>query len=318
MDVVGAVVTERREVETGEQRELLEKDRALAPRPALVDQVVAEGVRHRRLELAPVVVQILDREQAAVGLRMGGDPLGDLAAVEGVARGLQAVAPAVPARRVLGGDQEAEGAREIGIGDERADVGKRAARQVDRRRGRPRRPKELGAAGEREVAEQMGGGRAAERRVHREPTLGELQRRGGDLAEVQGPGARERREERVRCRGWSGRQHAGHRDQRELVAAEPIDRRGARRARVAVHREHAAIVRRVDEGRELAAERVHVRVHDALDEGRGDGRVDGVPPRMQHAQSRLGREVVLGDHHPARTQQRRSLAHAPSIRMRAE
>ncbi len=254
-------------------------------------------------------MQVFDREQAVVCAYVRDDALGDLAAIEGVDRGLQAMASAVTDRGVLRRDQEPEGAREIGIGEQRAHRGHGARREIDRGRGRPRRPKDLGAAREREVAEEIGRCRSGERRMHRKSRLGELERRGHHVAERERAGARQDREQRMRCRRRSGGEHTRHRNERQVVGAEPLDGRGPRGLGVAVHGQHAPVVRGVDERGELAAERVHVGIHQPLDERRGDGRVDRVAARVQHPETGLGREIVLGHDHPAWAHERGALAH---------
>src|SRR5262249_2207244 len=59
----------------------------------------------------------------------------------------------------------------------------------------------------------------------------------------------------------------------------------------------------------LAPEGVHVRVDDALGQGGGDRRIEGVPAGTEDAEPRFRREVVLAHHRTARAEQSRSLRH---------
>ena len=197
MDVVDAVRLETREVETGEERELLEEDRPLTPRAALVDGVAAVVERDRLLDVRLVLLEIDAREKSAVRGGVCRDLAGDVAAVKGVDRGREPVATAVSRTALLGRDETAEGAAEIAVADDVADIGEPPVGKVDRGRRRPRLTKEIGAAGDREVAEEMRRCRSAERRVQRKPALGELERRGRDVGEAARAEAVEDRQQRV-------------------------------------------------------------------------------------------------------------------------
>src|SRR5258707_4347812 len=96
MDVVGRVVTHRGEVEALEQLKLLQKYRALRPWRALEDRDAAIVGAHRRFESRRKALKIGRCEEAAVGVGPGDDVARDVAAIETLARSIEAtLAPAV-------------------------------------------------------------------------------------------------------------------------------------------------------------------------------------------------------------------------------
>src|SRR5439155_27353879 len=105
VNVVRRVVAERPQVEARDELELLQEYRALAPRPALVDRVAAIVGRHGRLDRAPVVAQILMREEPAVRGGVRDDSVGDLAPIERVDRCRDAIDPGASPAVLLGGDE---------------------------------------------------------------------------------------------------------------------------------------------------------------------------------------------------------------------
>ena len=80
----------RREVEAGQQRELLEHHRALPPRAGLADGVAVVVERDRRLERRLPARHVVAAQQPVLGREEAVDRLRDPAAVEGVAGGVDA------------------------------------------------------------------------------------------------------------------------------------------------------------------------------------------------------------------------------------
>ena len=96
VDVVGGVVAHRGEVEALEQLELLQKYRALRPWPALEDRDAAIVGAHRRFDSRREAREVGGGEQAAVGVGPCDDVARDVAAIEALARRVEAsLAPAI-------------------------------------------------------------------------------------------------------------------------------------------------------------------------------------------------------------------------------
>src|SRR2546425_13195789 len=119
------------EVVPFEDGELLQEDRPLAPGAALVDLVAAVIEGDRLFDFAVKSSQILDGQQPTVGLGMRGNEASDFPAVEGVACRGQAMGATLTLGFLLGVDQAAKRATEVGIFQYLTDVGHPAARQVD-------------------------------------------------------------------------------------------------------------------------------------------------------------------------------------------
>ena len=88
--VGGRVVAERAEVVAREQRQHLEQHRPLAPRPAREHLDAVEASRDRRLDLGAIRREVVGGQPAAVLAVVAGDRRGEIAPVEGVARGGEA------------------------------------------------------------------------------------------------------------------------------------------------------------------------------------------------------------------------------------
>ena len=117
----------RREVEAGQQRELLEHHRALSPRAGLADRVAVVVERDRRLERRLPARHVVAAQQPVLGREEVVDRLRDPAAVEGVAGGVDArLARVSPGARqppeALG--QRAVAEQPARLGDRQVDVGR--------------------------------------------------------------------------------------------------------------------------------------------------------------------------------------------------
>ena len=98
----------RAEIEALQQRELLQKDRALRPWPALEDGCAAVGAADRLFDPGRERGEILERQQSAVSVRVRDDLARDVAAVKALDRRMQSgLAPAL-ARAGFGLEQAAE------------------------------------------------------------------------------------------------------------------------------------------------------------------------------------------------------------------
>ena len=135
-----------REVEAGEQRELLEQHRALAPRPGLADGVAAVLERGRRLERRAPRGEVAAVEQAAVLAAEAVDRVCDEALVEDVPRALD-LGLAVAAQRL--GHDPAVRRRQLPVPEQLARLRRR---QVQLRRPRPVPQERLGPADRRRDA----------------------------------------------------------------------------------------------------------------------------------------------------------------------
>src|SRR5262249_41109855 len=89
VDVVGRVVAERRDVVPRHDVERLEQRGSLAPGTAGIDVDLAEARMHRRLDADLELGEILGGEEAALLALEADDGLGDVTAIEGIARRLQ-------------------------------------------------------------------------------------------------------------------------------------------------------------------------------------------------------------------------------------
>ncbi len=84
VDVLGRADAEGREVEPGEQGELLQQDRPLPPRPGLADRVAVVVVGDRRLDRRLPAGEIAAGDETAVRRAEAVDLVGDEATIEGV------------------------------------------------------------------------------------------------------------------------------------------------------------------------------------------------------------------------------------------
>src|SRR5439155_3306268 len=115
---------------------------ALAPGAAGEDFEIAKAAPLRWADRRVVAGEVLGREEAAFGLHKGDDLLGDVAAIERVARRFEPGVPAVPVAAAPGGclffvGHVLQGGGEIGLAEYLAGLGRVAVRQQYRRGRRP-------------------------------------------------------------------------------------------------------------------------------------------------------------------------------------
>src|SRR5204862_3501585 len=116
--------------------------RSLAPGAAGEDFEIAEAAALGRPDRRMIAGEVLGREEAAFGLHKGDDLLGDVAAIEGVARRFEPGIAAVPvaaasgSRLFLVGHVLQRGG-EVGLAKYLAGLGRAAVRQQYRRGRRP-------------------------------------------------------------------------------------------------------------------------------------------------------------------------------------
>jgi hypothetical protein len=129
--VGGGVVTERGEVVGLQQRQRLEQDGALTPRPAAQHVDTAERRTDRGLDLRAVFGEVVRRQQATVLAVVAHHGGREIAPVEGGARGGQAGGTTAAARGSLLVDHELQRAREIRLSEQLAFPRRPPARQPD-------------------------------------------------------------------------------------------------------------------------------------------------------------------------------------------
>ena len=131
MDVFGRVVAHPLEIESLEDRERLEENRPLAPKPGFEDlkSPVTRPKREasRLLDPAPILREILRRQKPARVLNGAHDPLADIALVETVARGVDRRPAALPTVSLLFRRERTKGPGELRLAEHAADGGHRAS-----------------------------------------------------------------------------------------------------------------------------------------------------------------------------------------------
>ena len=308
-----AACSRRRQVEAVEQRELLEQDRPLTPRPGLEDRPPFVAQARRRLERRLERGEIVGGEQSAVRAARavrhlvlfaeGADRLRDEAAVPRVAGRLDL--PVAIRRRGF-----------CLLEDARVRVGEtEAAEQRPRRRRRQPGLRRRGPVG-------------SEGRLHRRDALGDARQDG-----VAVPRVADRRLEHVAKRGRSeleqrpqpGVERAGHAggeqpgagDEVEPQLAEALGRRRGRRRPLPAHDDHVVARGGVKNDREVAARPVQVRLDDLQHEPSGRRGVERVAACFEQPHACRGCQPVRGGDHPERAvelgscgEARHSLKHA--------
>ena len=204
------------EIEPVEDLEHLEQHGPLAPEPARPDLVPLERRVLRRLDPDPEVGEVLPGQEAALLPVIADDRLRDVAPVEGLPRRVEPGCPARSSRRAVLVRQVGEGRGEIGLDQPLTDLEGPAPGEKDGRRGRP-------AAVCRFVLADDLGHEGAER----EAVPRQLDGRGGDLREPQGP---------VTLEGGDPGVGGGRHDRPEqalgnLAAAPGLEQLDGRRAR---------------------------------------------------------------------------------------
>ena len=178
MDVVGGVVAHRGKIEAFEQLELLQKYRALRPWPALEDRDAAIVRAGGRFESRREAREVGGGEQAAVGVGPCDDVARDVAAIEALARAVEASLASSILRRRFRIEHALEKICQRGILEHAPRQRNFAIGQIDAPRRRPLGKEALGVAakrrarpGHRFVGEV---GIAGQSYVHRKTIVGEL------------------------------------------------------------------------------------------------------------------------------------------------
>ena len=303
------------EVEALEQPELLEEDRRLAPRAGLEDLVAVVVDGERLLPGRRPVAQVVLAEQTGVALAGAVEPLAFLEADDllrdeaAVPAHLRRVELRVPVSRGRFGLHE-DAPEGLGQGSVPVQGARLRSGEVDVDRGRPVVAEEL-----LDLAD-----RVADRRECRVAILGVADREVEHVPERQGPVLAQQLDPAAES-PWDDRgQRAGAGDQLEPeLVAVPLDRRRPRRGALRAEDERPVTLHRPDEGREVAAGAVEVRLDDLQRESGRDGGVERVPALLEHGHPGCRREPVRRGHHPERPAQlgSRREAHRPTIVCRA-
>ena len=132
VNVLHAVVAERRDVDTVEQTRHLGEHRPLAPGSTGVELDLSEPCNHRLFDRALVLGEVLHRQPAAGFFVVPNHGAGEVAPVEGVARGDQAgLSPCVRRRRRFLVDHVLDCVAKVGLYETFAHPGRLAAREID-------------------------------------------------------------------------------------------------------------------------------------------------------------------------------------------
>ena len=225
-------------------------------------------------------------KQAALLFHEGDDLLGDVAAIKGVARGLEPGLAATPPSATGGGallvGHVLQRAGEIGLAEHFAGFGRPAVGQKDRRRGRP------GAMVGGVPLQALG-----HQRIHRKAVAGEPDRRRRDLAKAHRAVAPERGDPGVGC----GRNHGAHDPLGDLAAVLAHEQLGVERLGPGAEpgdRDHLAARGVIDHDRRHPGDIDQIALQDAeRDPGRAAG-VDRVAARFEDRKPGGGGEVVAG------------------------
>jgi hypothetical protein len=292
----------------GEQRELLQEHRPLAPRRGLEDVEAPVAEADRLLDGRLVGREILRLEEGRqvvagrAGLRVRPrrrhealDLLGDPAPVELLARRLEGFYPAARSMSRLRIEQVLHCVRPSGEAHDLPDL-RHAGRQEDLRRARPAVQPRL------ELDELL-----AQRRVHREPVARELDDRPERLLQPERAGLPERRDERADRRRHRRRDQplAGDVDEPEL--ADPLDRHAPRRPPLSADDKRVRLggtPRLVDEDRALAPDAALLRLDKCQSKRCGDPAIGRVPASPKHLEPDLRGEVMPRGDNPAACQDR--------------
>ena len=286
VDSVGGVDIEVLLALLRQDGQALEQRRALAPRTRLVDLVPAEAQADRSLVVGAEATHVLGVQDTAVdragGVDVGGvgheavDRLGDEATPPDRPGGVDHRGAARPGSGLLAGllTQATQGRGPGRVGHQRARLGGAAVQEPACGRARPVRAEQLSDLGDH------GGRPGAERLSH----LGVVDRVGEDVLE--GPAAVIGQQQQPGVDGAGDRRcqrpRAGHR--RQTLVAEVRDG-GAPRRRTLSAEDGGYAVGRADQGDQVAAGTVEVRLDEVEHECAGDGRVKGVAAALE---DRLG------------------------------
>ena len=280
VDVLGRADADGREVEPGEQGELLQEDRALTPRPGLADRVpvVVEG--DRRLDRRLPARKIPAREETAVLGAEAIDLVGDEAPVESVSRPVDPGLPA-PGAGLL---EDAP----IGGGERRiAKEGSRLRRrEIELRRRGPCAQQRLGPLDRRSDAGN-----------HRIALLRVPDRLLEDVVEAERAEVAEQKQPAVEGTRDTGREQPGPGNELVAQLPEALDGRRGRGGALAADDQRLAALGTPQHDRQVAAGPVQMRLHDLEREAGRDRGVEGVAAAFEHRHAgRRGEPVRRRDH----------------------
>ena len=284
--VLRRVVPHAEQVELLHQVERLPKRGALAPEAAGVHLQFAVGTAHRLLELHLERCHVLQGEQPAMRPVEVGDRTGQVAAVETVARGLQALQAASPARPrgAFLVHHVPQARRQVSLDEQLAHLGHLTPGQVHRRVRRP--AFDLGPRRLQLLAHEG---------VHDEAfaseTLGEVR----NIAEGERAEPTQRLDVRRRRCGHDGAQQT-FRDLAAVLCLEQLARGLGGPHAYAIDRDRLLLVRQPDDHRRDTGDVDLVAVHHGEHECSGDTGIHGIAARLEHLERRLGSEVVARAH----------------------
>ena len=277
-----------------QQGERLQKHRALAPGAGLGHGPLVIVVGQRRFRRRAPIGEVVGGQHAfvarAAGVHRlglfdeGGDLLGDEAAIEAIARGLDLRLAAAPRLRFP--QQPFPGVGKGRIAEQLIRCGRLAARAPGGVGCRPFLFEEVRKAGD--------GRRDA--RQHRMTIAGVVDRRFQDVAQRQLAVVAQHQHPAVERAGNDGRQHPIAGDQRQALAAVVLDGRAGRSRSLAADHLHLAAGGIVQDHGQVAARAVQVRLDHLQHEAGGGRRVECVAALFQnaHADGR-GDPVGRGD-----------------------
>ena len=262
------------------QRQRLLQRRSLAPGAAGQQFVPAPGPAHHGFDGGMIRCHILHREVAAFLALKIRDRAGDVAAIEGVVRGLEPFQTVRSGGAILIG-HEPERFRQVGLHEFLTGPRRTAARQEHR-----------GVGGPAAVFLLLRRDRGGEQRIDREPLLREADGGGGDVGEPHRAVAAQSGDPGIRRGGDDGARDTGG-DFAAMLPHEQIGGQGFRppaKARDAFDRS----VGQADDDRRDARDVHEVRLQHPERDARGDPRVDRVATGFQNGKAGRGREVMSG------------------------
>ncbi len=280
------------DVEAGEQRELLEADRPLAPRPRLAHGEAAVVVRDRRLERRPPVAQVVAVQEAAALAREAVDLLCDEPLVEDAARALDLFLARAAARLV---EQARPRGGELRVAKRRAGPW---GRKVEVGRARPFAQQRLDALDDRSDPGDDG-----------VPVLRVADREAEHVLETPRPELLEQQEPAAECARDAGGEQPRSRHQLVAEPANPLDRRVRGSDALRAEDDGLATRRRPEDRRQVSSRSVEMRLDDLEREPRRHGRVEGVAAALEDGHAHARREPVC---------RRDGTEAAPQLRPRGE
>ena len=132
-----AIVPQGAQIIAFQQTELLQEDRPLAPGTALEHLIAPVLDRGRRLYPGGKGGQVIQREESPMALGKGHNPLGDVAAIKRLSRGLQPGRTTLRSGSALSVQQEREGLGQVRVAPDLSNVWQAPLRHIELRGGGP-------------------------------------------------------------------------------------------------------------------------------------------------------------------------------------